>query len=161
MRALVERIGWPGIAGIGLNLFSLSFYVSQILPAQQAVDDLRKEKTQWQTTTQAVSPGASAPAATTLANSPLLLARISGLADENGIQIARMISQIEDTEGEQRLGIRLPIRAAYPALRTYLRALSSALPGLAFDEINLTRTHAGEETVEADIHISFRLLRST
>ena len=56
MKALLERLGWPGIAGIGLMLFSLSFYVGELSPALQALVDLQNEQAQLQARRQTSSP---------------------------------------------------------------------------------------------------------
>ena len=37
----VERLGWPGILGLGLFAFMVSFYFSTFLPEQLQRDELR------------------------------------------------------------------------------------------------------------------------
>ena len=162
MKALLERLGWPGIAGLGLLLFSLVFYVVSVAPVMDEVDTQKEEKARLQSA-QGMQPGAASAGASppTLAETPALLAQIAALASESGIRLERTQSQIEDSDSGPRMTIRLPTKAAYPALRRYLALLAIRLPAITLDDISLERSNSSEATLEADIRISFPLARST
>src|SRR6185369_5842096 len=98
MNRRLRRLGWPGVAGIGLLLFSASFYLSSSLPAAQEAASLRdsiagemKNRADASDQARSKSPAVQLksfygyfPPAKQL---PDLLARIYGFAEKQGLQL--------------------------------------------------------------------------
>ncbi|HET7775246.1 MAG TPA: hypothetical protein VFK74_02690, partial [Azospira sp.] len=125
MKAVLERLGLPGVAGLGLLLFCLSFFFGSVQPLQEEQASLAAEKTQLtadiaRQLAASPAPGAgSAPSP--LAVAPELLKQLNALAEKHGIAVERTSYVLKDKEGPLRLEVSMPLKVGYPALRAYLR----------------------------------------
>lgn len=169
----LDRLGMPGIVGLGLMLFCASFYLGSIAPAQAELVNLQREAAQLQAV--AGSPGAGAGAgegegegeggerrAASAALRPLtafpeLLKELNLLAQQHGIAIDRASYALSEREGQRRMEISLPLVAGYPLLRAYLRDLMLLKAPPSLDELSFKRRQAGDPQVEANVRLSYPL----
>jgi hypothetical protein len=63
------------------------------------------------------------------------------------------------TAGLARYRIVLPVKGTYGQVRRFITAATTAIPGLALDDLNLQRQHVGDPQVEARVHLSLFLVR--
>lgn len=158
IKAKLEGLGLTGIVGVGLLLFCIAFFFGNVLPLQEEVEKLSQEHTRLSAEVKsAVAQGRSGPGALTLADVPDLLKRLDGVAKQNGIVLGRGSYQLKATEGARRMEISLPLKAPYPALRTYLRQALALSPNGSVDELSLQREQATDPAVEVQIRFSFAL----
>lgn len=164
----LERLGWPGVVAIALLFFSLSFYVSALLPLQQQLDDLTQRASQDSGTRPAMQPTPASrpqadqqlqqfyhsfPAQTALADQ---LDQLYRAASAHGIQLEKGDYQAsrEQQTGLIRYQITLPVSGSYPKLRQFIRALLRDMPGMAIDSIRLEREAIGENQISAELRLT-------
>lgn len=151
----LDSLGKPGIVGLGILLFCLSFYVSSLAPLQDEIAGLRAEQARLArqgVATEAATPARPLPAFSTL---PDRLKTMTDLAAGQGIAIDRASFRMSDQGGVRRVDMVVPLKAAYPALRAWLHALLQQPDAPALAEIKLQRPRADGTEVEADVHLSF------
>lgn len=157
MKAALERLGIPGVAGLGLLLFCLSFYFGNLAPALAERQSLAEEAARLR---QAAASQGGRPAATvgmTLADTTTLQVRLAEIASRHGLRLERTDSRLKEAGGASRLEIGQPLKGSYPALRAYLKEALALAPGATLDELALQRGQAAEPAVEAQLRISFAL----
>lgn len=153
MKARLERLGMPGVAGIGLLLFCLAFFVGGVLPLREELAALGAERTQL---VEAGRRAAAVPdeALPSLAAVPTVLKQLNALADSHGIAVERASYVLRDQAGTLRLEVSMPLKVGYPALRAYLRD-ALALPAAALDELVLQRSQASDGALAAQVRLSY------
>ena len=160
-----ERLGLPGILGIGLLLFCLSFYVGTIAPARTELEQLTSEKTKLiaRAAAEAGIKNGSGTAGDTASVGPLplataipqLLKNLNAAAEKHGVTIERASYSSSDKDGRRRLVINLPLQASYPSLRGYLRDALALAPLTSLDELHLQRAQSSIPVVEASVRLSY------
>jgi len=154
----VDWLGKPGIFGLGLLLFCLSFYLGNLAPARQELARLNAEAGRLA----AARPGEADTAAAQsqrqappFASATDALRELSALAEQHGLSVERSAYRLSDQNGQRRLQIDLPLKAAYPTLRSYLHAVL-AMPGApVLDELVLQRQKSTDAQVEANLRLSY------
>jgi Tfp pilus assembly protein PilO len=152
----LEKLGYPGVAGLGLLVFSLAFYFGNVAPAHNELTNLQRLQMRLQAdaTTSDGNLGGRVKLPS-LAEAPELLKQLSAVADKHGVVVASTSYQLKEKGGQLRLEVNLPIRTAYPSLRAYLRdALALAAPATITD-VTLKRAQASDTALEAQIRLSY------
>lgn len=158
----LDRLGMPGVLGIGLLLFALSFQLGGIEPAATALAHTRDEVARWQARLQPdVAPAAAAAARpaplASLAAFPERMRALARLAAQHGIALDRASYRLRDEAGERRVEVTLPLAVDYPGLRRFLGELLAQEGAAALDELSLQRPRADEPRVEAIVRLSYPL----
>lgn len=163
MKAMsLERLGRPGVIGLGLILFSLSFYLGSIAPAEDELARLKQEEKQLLAAARAAGAGEAGrplpreplPA---LEAFPALLKELNVLAERRGVAIERASYALTDVEGQRRMEIELPLKAPYPSLRAYLHDVLALRSSPSLDELSLQRRQSSDPLVEANVRLSYRV----
>ncbi|OHC71260.1 MAG: hypothetical protein A2045_01940 [Rhodocyclales bacterium GWA2_65_20] len=160
--AILEKLGLPGIAGLGLLLFCLSFYFGNVAPVRAELASLESEEAQL-VATAAANRAAAAPAQEAgtgqalpgLIEAPELLRQLNTLANKHGVAVERTAYQIKDKDGPRRLEVSMPLKVGYPALRSYLRDALRLTAAASLDELSLQRSQAGDAAVAAQVRLSY------
>lgn len=160
-----ERLGMPGIIGLGLLLFCLSFYFGTIAPADAELAGLKSEEAQLlassvrqagdrQRTAAADIPLAtqSLPPVTT---APGVLTNLNAAAEKHGVIVERASYSSTNKNGRTRLEVSLPLQASYPSLRAYLHDALALTSATSLDELHLQRSQSGAPVVEANVRLSY------
>lgn len=156
------RLGIPGVVGLGLLLFCLSFYAGNVASLDSDLDAQKREEARLtaavrnapQTTTNAPPSPAVVPLG--LRDAPGLLLGLSAAADNHSVSIERASYRITEQEGQQRLEVSLPVKGNYPSLRAYLRDVLSH-PPVVLEEVSLKRPSAMEPLLDAQLRLSYPL----
>lgn len=158
------RLGIPGVAGLGLLLFCLSFYAGNVASLDAELDTQKREEARLalavsnassaQATAKAAPVQSAAPLG--LRDAPGLLLSLSAAADNHSVSIERATYRITEQEGQRRLEVNLPIKGNYPSLRTYLRDVLSH-PPVVLEEVNLKRPSAMDPLLDAQLRLSYPL----
>ncbi len=168
MSNMLEKLGWPGVMGIGLLLFCLSFFFGHLLPMQHELVRLERER---EILAESMAAKAAAQVPTTLtatAERPLLLPlsaapeqlkQLNALATRHGIVIERATYQMKDQAGQTRLEVSMPLKLNYPVLRAYLRDVL-VMPAAVLEEIMLQRAQVTDMVVDAQLRLSFGFERT-
>lgn len=156
--AIVDRLGVPGIIGAALLLFCVAFYLSAVLPLRDDIDDLHAARDRLaNAAAQAERPVATAPTQKlpSFAQAPELMKQLYVLAEKDGVALARTSYQVETRDATRHFRIDMPVRAAYPTLRTWLRDALALSPTAALDDLDLHRAAATDPALEADVRLSY------
>ena len=162
---LEQRIGWAGIAGIGL-LVAATAVAAQGWSTRQAFLQGASARA-----AQAVSATSSivvaAPPATSepppdlplAADIPLLLTRMQEAAVDNGLGWRAAEYRISPSTPAQpaSLEVRFNVKGPYPKLRAMLVQLQTRIPGFAVREFSATRPNADTPEVEAKLALAVLL----
>lgn len=160
------RLGIPGVAGLGLLLFCLSFYAGNVSSLQSDLDRQKTEASHLSASVrnaarvQANAAAAAQPvqnaAPVGLRDAPQLLLTLSAAADNHSVSIDRASYRITEQEGARRLEVNLPVKGNYPSLRAYLRDVLSH-PPVVLEEVNLKRPSATDPLLDAQLRLSYPL----
>ena len=170
--ALVEKIGWPGLAGLacGLAALLLQATVGSSLALQR--DGLQAQASAWRERLQTSGvAGPSRDESTTaqlirfyagfpgVESAPDWLARIQAAARHSGIVLQAGEYRLEQRSGErlQRYAIVLPVRGSYAQLRGFVDRVLSDIPSAALDDIELRRESATSPALDARIRLTLYL----
>lgn len=154
----LDRLGKPGIAGLGLLLFCLSFYLGNLAPARSELANLKPEAARLAAAPAGGQGDAAGPAKVGLP--PFTTAteaqkELAALAERHGVNIERSTYLLSDQDGRRRLEVNLPLKAGYASLRSYLRDVLAQPAGPTLDELVLQRQKASDEVIEANVRLSY------
>jgi hypothetical protein len=170
LRRLLDALGAPGVAAIGVLLFCVPFYFSAFAPAQAEL----KRRT----------------AAVAAARSPVQ--QIQRL-DDGGADLERFysrfppierlpgeldalyahakVSRVQLLQGEYRMESRgaaltayqvtLPVRGSYPQLRQFVGRVLKDMPTTSLDAVRFERRKAADAQLEAQVRLTIYLRKGT
>ena len=160
----LDRLGIPGIVGLGLLLFCLSFYLGNIAPTRDELAGLEQEKAQLLASaapTEEASkadagkrliPGEALPPLTAF---PQVLQELNALADKHGVTIDYASYTLTDDSGPRRMEVNLPFKTRYLSLRAYLRDILLLKNAPSLDELTLKRQQSTDPLIEANIRLFY------
>ncbi|MGE5469612.1 MAG: hypothetical protein ACM3X0_02310 [Bacteroidota bacterium] len=157
----LDRLGKPGIAGLGILLFCLSFYIGSIAPARDELASLQGQMAQLAPTARSAraAPGSAAPPASRslppFTNATDTLKELGGLAARYGLTVDRATYGLSTQEGRLRLEINLPLKGNYASLRGYLLEALAQPAAPTLDELMLQRPQASDPVIEANARLSY------
>jgi hypothetical protein len=157
----IERLGLPGVIGLGLMLFALSFYLSNVAPARAELASLRQQEAQLRAEMPATTDADAGRPAVSEALPPIsafpeLLKELNALAEQRGVTIERASYTLSDRDGKRRMEINLPLKASYLSLRIYLRDVLMLRASPSLDELTLKRQQATDTVIEANVRLSYQ-----
>jgi Tfp pilus assembly protein PilO len=168
----LQAIGPPGVLGIALLVFSLSFAWSTLLPSWLELD---RQRTAAASTREGLSEAPvraairdASPAAElrrfyemfpARSDAPELLSRVYSAAEDRSLLLSRgeYVRSTDPQTGLARYRIVLPVRGSYSQVREFVAATLQAVPVLALDEVSFERPKISEGEVEARIRLTLYL----
>jgi Tfp pilus assembly protein PilO len=163
MKDVIDRLGMPGVLGLGLLLFCLAFYFGNLLPLQRQLAEAETEQAQLVAAARRDGPGSARAAAgqalPPFREAPELLKQLNALAVKHGVVVERSTYLLKDKEGPLRLEVGMPLTLGYPALRAYLRDVL-ALAAVSLDELSLQRALASDTVLDVQLRLSFGFART-
>jgi hypothetical protein len=167
----LRQLGWPGVAGIGMLLFSASFYLSSSLPAAEEAALMRDSiageiKTRADASHEARGNSPAEQLKTFYGNFPPArqlpdqLARIYGVAGKQGLELRqgeyRLIQEMNAKLG--RYQVTLPLRGSYTQVRQFVAEVMNEMPMASLDDLKFEKQQIGDPAIEAQIRITLFLL---
>ena len=173
-RLAAQRLGWQGIAGLGLLIATGAFCAGVIAPLDVRISDLKtalslphKARHDPAGGLRAPDPAADLdafyqgfPGDDALTD---LLARLHGIGERNGLALQQADYRAIDERGP-RLGqyrIVVPATTTYPQLKHFLAAVLTELPNLSLDQISLQRHAAADARVDVQMQFTLYLRQRT
>lgn len=159
----MERLGWPGVIGLGLAVFAAGFYVSTVQPGQERLQQLRADILRMEGQRAPAPEDAPAtrrerldafyglfPAGGRTADS---LGRIFAAASKQGLRLEQGEYRIlrESTAGLGQFQLMFPLRGTYPQVRRFVAAARAAVPNLSLDSIQFERSKVGDDVVNVKV----------
>ena len=163
LKELIDRLGTPGVLGIGVLLFCALFYFSGVRPlereleAQQAVAERLKSRTPVQLV--------SRDRADELRRFHALFPPIDQLPQElERVYAIARAAHLQVHQGEYRLESRgaglvayrvtFPIRGTYTQLRQFVDVTLKEMSTVALDTLRFERKKAGDPQLEAQVRLT-------
>lgn len=171
LRARVEALGLPGVAGIALAVFAAAVSLSALQPAIAERDLLQLEADKLERRSRgAASAAERAPSAPEqlatfyaffpgAASTPEWLAKVNAAARANGLTLAAGEYKVSKA-GTPRLAryqITLPVQGTYPQIRGFVGAVLAEVPAAVVEEVSLKRESVESAKLEARIRITLYL----
>lgn len=171
-RRWLRLLGFPGIVAIGLLAVSPAFYFSSLVPAQERVDQARRNAAVAQARMEraARTPGVERRSPTEqLAafyrvfpmerDTPQWLEKLIVAAESRGLKLEQgEYTATPDRAGKLvRFQMTLPVKGEYPQIRKFLAALPGEVPLMALEQVQFERQKIGDPQVEAKIKLALYL----
>ena len=168
-RALI-RLRWPGLAGLGLVLFTAGLTFVAVQPARDRLHGLNDEMASLSSRL-GQRGGASAPASRRsqlsnfyaffplTENVPELLGRVYRAANQNQLLLEKgeyKLSREADFH-LARYEITVPVSGDYARVRSFVNEVLQTVPSAALDELSLKRESIDRPELEARVRFSLFL----
>ena len=166
LREELERLGWPGVVGLGLLAFAAMIAVSALLPLRAEVVRLREAADALQRRVgggdrAAARPHAQEQLATFYAffpppdSSPDWLGRIHKIAQAKGVQLQSGEYRLERAASPRlaRYQITLPVQGTYAQIRGFVGEVLEQVPAAVLEEVSLKRENVETQRIEARVRL--------
>jgi hypothetical protein len=166
----VRRLGLPGVAGITLVVFSLSYALSALLPLRQEVAGYQAQIAAAQQRAARGQAGLpdDTPAGQLRAffqylppqpNAAEWLDKVYLAADKERVTLLRgeYALALDPETGIARYRILLPVKGSYGQVRGFISAALDSVPSLALDDVNFERDKISESQVDARVRMTLYL----
>lgn len=173
LRRQASRLGWRGLAGIALLVFSLGFFFATVTPAKSRIDSLRGEvddlrgrlKSAGENGITGVAPTRTSQLENfyaffpTVQSLPDWLGQMHTAAARNGLALETAEYQLQRQKGSRlaRYQITLPVKGTYPQLRGFVADLLEKVPAAALEDIVIKREAIGNPVLEARLKVTIFL----
>lgn len=163
----LQALGIPGLLGVGLLLFCMSFYFGTIAPTQSQVAALKNEARALAATlrapdsnniavtlaeTEAATPGIKP------AFDPIeIIRRLRAAAETSAVTMDRASYTISEKDGHRRIEVSLPTKGGYLPIKNYLREALALGRSAQIDSLVLQRARATDPVLDAELKLSFEL----
>jgi hypothetical protein len=169
----VRALGVPGVIGVTLVVFGLSYAVSALLPAKQQIDSYREQIARAKDRAVRAETGQTdnTPSGQLRAFYKLLppqpavpdwLDKIYAAAVKENVALIRgEYSLATDADvGVARYKILFPVKGSYAQIRGFIAAALDAVPTLALDDVNFERQKISDAQVDARIRMTLYVKRT-
>lgn len=172
VRSVIDRLGWPGLAGVLALLAALLTLVAAAGPLHQQREDLRgqllslrerlrlgdggRAERDDSTAAQLRRFHATFP---TLSTAPDWLYEIHFAARRSGIVLSAGEYRLDQRGQEvlRRYAIVLPVRGSYGQVRSFVESALAAVPSAALDDIEMRRDAASDAVLDAKVRMTLFL----
>jgi hypothetical protein len=169
LREELERLGWPGVVGLGLLAFTATIAITAILPLRAEVARLREEVEALQRRLgggeRAARPQVQDQLATFYAffpraeSSPDWLGKIHAIAQKKGVQLASGEYRLERAPSPRlaRYQMTLPVQGTYAQIRSFVGDVLEQVPAAVLEEVSLKRESVETQRIEARVRLTLYL----
>ena len=166
----LRSLGLPGVAGITLLVFSLSYALSALLPLR---DEVANYQAQIAAAKARAARGETGVADNTPAgqlrafyqylppqpDAPEWLDKVYQAADKEKVTLLRgeYGLALDPETGIARYRILLPVKGSYRQIRGFISSALESVPSLALDDVNFEREKISESQVDARVRMTLYL----
>jgi Tfp pilus assembly protein PilO len=166
LREELERLGWPGVVGLGLLAFAAMAAATALLPLRAQVERLRDEADSLQRRLGGSDRAGRAPVQDQLATfyaffpprdaSPDLLGKIHAIAKAKGLQLASGEYRLERAPSPRlaRYQVTLPVQGTYAQIRGFVGEVLEQVPAAVLEEVSVRRESVEAARVEARVRLT-------
>lgn len=162
------RLGWPGMAGIGVWVMAATLYFSAVLPAEQRLEEMRLSAASLHERIARASrqlASGERPAAEQLdafyrafpdeRSSPDWIGRIAATAQSCGLSLdhGEYKPSREKIGKLTRLQMTLPVKGEYRQIRQFLASTGAKVPIASLEQVQFERQKVGDPLVDAKIRL--------
>ena len=168
-RQLLSRLGFPGIAAIGLLVACAGFYVSVMMPMSTKIDEVHAAVRSLSDRVERAASGSrqgDLPVSEQLAEFYKLfpqqnqltdtVGKIFEIAKAQGLALPQGEYRVADEQAGKlrRFQMLFPVKAEYPSIRRFLASLATDVPAAVLEHIQFERQKIGDPQVEATIKLA-------
>ena len=170
VRRAIVRLGWPGLAGLGLLAFSLGFALLGTQPERERLAALTTEYARLLSQIRVRGPQAEVPSVhgqlsgfyaffPPTESVPAALGRVHMAARNHRLTLEKGEYKLSREQGfpVQRYQVTLPVVGQYAQLRGFVNSVLDTVPNAAVDELNLKRKDIAAGQIEARVRFSLFL----
>jgi hypothetical protein len=164
LRVVLNKLGAPGVLGLGVLLFCLAFYFSALRPAELELGAKRaaveRSRLPGPARQVALDTGAEQLERFYALFPPLErlggeLERLYGLARGSGLDLLQGEYRVEKRpEGLIAYRITLPVRGSYPQVRGFAGAVLTQMPVASIDGLRFERKKSADAQLDAQFRIT-------
>ena len=174
-RDWLERIGWPGVVGLALLVFSAGLAAtattSRVADLEALQDEVQTLQARYLMTGTTAPGGRSTreeqlqtfygffPALSTL---PDWLERIYAAAEKNGVVLEVGEYRLVQERGWRlaRYQLTLPVKGSYRQVRGFVAQVLTDVPAAALDEIGFRRDGVGTDRIDVRLRLTLYMART-
>ncbi len=162
----LSRLGIPGIAGIGLLLFSLGLYESAIAPKAAEVAALREKIAKLQRFPQAAKRSAGEGPLSDFyaffppqASLPQWLGKVYELGESENLSIPKGEYRLVRGPDESISAYQavFPVKGTYEQVRRFVAGVLNEMPFVSLDDLRLEKQRAADPVVDSRIRLTIYL----
>lgn len=167
---LAKQLSWPWLAAAALLAACILFYVLAIVPAKQALANLKQDMETTRRDETLLKAASQDDARTSPIGQlgafyqhfpsenavPDSLEKMIKLAQNKGLNPKQAAYRIIKNNPGELLSyqIALPIKGAYPSIMTYAFELLATTPNLSLDNVSFQRQKIGDTAIEATLKMT-------
>jgi hypothetical protein len=164
LRNILERLGAPGVLGLGVSLFCMLFYFTALKPSERELHAQNNAAERFKTRSP-YQPVANDDRAAKVQRFQLLFPQMGQLADGlEQLQALARASKLDLQQAEYRLEaggpalaayrVTLPIRGDYPQIREFVGAVLKNMPTASVDALRFERKTTVDSQLEAQVRLT-------
>ena len=165
MKRIVERIGYAGVAAIGLLAAALFFSNTFVKPLEEKSMVLKETSARQGRKADAGQSGEKVAAVyeylSKEEDTTDWLAKLHGIATATGIQLRAATYRTQPAEGRiVRYEIVLPVSGRYSQIRDFLKRAAAEIPVMSIDQITLKKDERKGGALHAEMRLTLHMVKS-
>ena len=170
VRRAIVRLGWPGLAGLGLLAFSLGFALLATQSERERLAALTSEYSRLLAQIRVRAPRAEVPTVHGQLSAfyaffpptesvPAALGQVHMAARKHRLTLEKGDYKLAREQGfpVQHYQVDLPVVGQYAKIRGFVNSVLDTVPNAAVDELILKRKNIAEDQLEARVRFSLYL----
>ena len=165
MKQIIERIGFAGVAAIGLLAAALFFSNFMVKPLQEknlSLTEAASRSGRKADTAQSGEKVAAVYAHLSKAEATTdWLAKLHGIGTATGVQLRSATYRTQPTDGRiVRYEIVLPVSGSYGQIRDFLKRSVAEIPVMSIDQVTLKREERKGGALHAEMRLTLHMVKS-
>ena len=165
MKGILDRIGFAGVAAIGLLAAALFFSNFMVKPLEQKNLSLTEAATRQGRKAESAQSGEKVAAVYDYLrkeeDTTDWLAKLHGIGTATGIQMRTASYRTQPTEGRiVRYEIVLPVTGSYGQIRDFLKRAALEIPVMSIDQVTLKKEEKKGGSLHAEMRLTLHMVKS-
>ena len=165
MKRIIDRIGFAGVAAIGLLAAALFFSSFVVKPLEEKNLSLKEASTRHGRKADSAQSGAKVAAVYEYLrkeeDTTDWLAKLHAIGTATGIQMRAATYRTQPTEGRiVRYEIVLPVAGSYRQIRDFLKRAALEIPVMSIDQVTLKKEERKGAALQAEMRLTLHMVKS-
>jgi Tfp pilus assembly protein PilO len=165
MKRILDRIGFAGVAAIGLLAAALFFSNFMVKPLQEKNLSLTEAASRSGRKADSAQSGAKGAAVYEYLrkeeDTTDWLAKLHGIGTATGVQLRSASYRTQPTDGRiVRYEIVLPVSGSYGQIRDFLKRSVAEIPVMSIDQVTLKKEERKSGALQAEMRLTLHMVKS-
>jgi Tfp pilus assembly protein PilO len=165
MKRILDRIGFAGVAAIGLLAAALFFSNFMVKPLQEKNLSLTEAASRSGRKADSAQSGAKVAAVYEYLrkeeDTTDWLAKLHGIGTATGVQLRSASYRTQPTDGRiVRYEIVLPVSGSYGQIRDFLKRSVAEIPVMSIDQVTLKKEERKSGALQAEMRLTLHMVKS-